>query len=372
MLNEITLNGNLIIALYVLFGGELAILTGAAQLFFSKGRLENLLLAVFYFVFGVLLVQFVLFSNFTGIEKEYSIIFGLHLSLLFASGPFFYLYCLMLVTPEFKIQKRHFFLFVPAILLIFLDLYVQFLDNPHRHVILSQILHGSFNDSWSVFPVIRAVAFAQCVFYHGIMIRNIAQLWSFKEMSLVIRVSVVLNITVIIFYVMLFLYAIFGGAVLFDSGLVLVTTLTIAVFFFGFRYPEFFYQLQQEVKKKKYERSHLQGLNTDLIKNKLIKLMEEDNLFCFEDITIKKIADELELTSHQLSEYLNNNLNMNFKTFINTYRVEDAKRLLIEEPDHTILSIAYAVGFNSPSTFYSAFSKFVGTTPHRFRQTQAR
>jgi len=110
------------------------------------------------------------------------------------------------------------------------------------------------------------------------------------------------------------------------------------------------------------------GMNQDQLEEKLTRMMEEDNLFCDESITIKKLAVEMHLTPHQLSEFLNTRLNMNFKKFINHYRIKDAKRLLREEPELTVIAIAFSVGFNSQSAFYKAFSLFVGTTPTKYRK----
>ena len=74
------------------------------------------------------------------------------------------------------------------------------------------------------------------------------------------------------------------------------------------------------------------------------------------------------MTAHQLSQLLNEKLNVNFYTFINKYRIQEARRILTEEPDKSIIAIAYDVGFNSKSSFYEAFSKFTGKTPYRYRK----
>jgi len=53
---------------------------------------------------------------------------------------------------------------------------------------------------------------------------------------------------------------------------------------------------------------------------------------------------------------------------INQYRIKEAKKMLIEESERSVLSIAYAVGFNSKSSFYEAFSRFTGKTPVQYRR----
>ncbi len=62
----------------------------------------------------------------------------------------------------------------------------------------------------------------------------------------------------------------------------------------------------------------------------------------------------------------------NFFEFINGYRIEEAKRLLLadEAKDDTILDIIYKSGFNSQSAFHRFFKRIVGMTPSEFRNRQ--
>ena len=66
-------------------------------------------------------------------------------------------------------------------------------------------------------------------------------------------------------------------------------------------------------------------------------------------------------------ELLNNNYQMNFSTFVNQFRIDEAKKILSENPDASILNTAYIVGFNSKSAFNRAFLKLTGCTPREFR-----
>ena len=79
--------------------------------------------------------------------------------------------------------------------------------------------------------------------------------------------------------------------------------------------------------------------------------MKEEKPFADEDLTLQSFAEELEIKSHQLSQILNEILGKNFFQFVNGYRIEEAKNLLKEERERNILWVAYAVGFNSKSSF---------------------
>lgn len=87
------------------------------------------------------------------------------------------------------------------------------------------------------------------------------------------------------------------------------------------------------------------------------------------DLSLVSLAKKMSLTPHLLSQVINEQMNLNFNDFINSYRVKEAQKLLLDpaQDNYTIASIAYDSGFNTLSAFNSAFKKFTGTTPSQFR-----
>lgn len=88
-------------------------------------------------------------------------------------------------------------------------------------------------------------------------------------------------------------------------------------------------------------------------------------------LSLDKLAEELNISTGKLSTLINQYSGQNFSDYINSLRIEDAKKLLTS-PDfegYTIVSIGLECGFNSKSTFYSAFKKFTGQTPSKYRKT---
>ena len=70
-----------------------------------------------------------------------------------------------------------------------------------------------------------------------------------------------------------------------------------------------------------------------------------------------------------LSYIINDKFNLNFYDFINKYRIEESKQYLNKSSNiKTVLEIAYKVGFNSKTTFNSAFKKYTDMTPSEFRK----
>ncbi len=103
---------------------------------------------------------------------------------------------------------------------------------------------------------------------------------------------------------------------------------------------------------------------------RIVRHMEEHRAFADEDITLQKLAGDLSIPPHHVSQVLNSTLKKNYYTFINTYRVEEAKKLLArkEAGSMTILEIAGIAGFKSKSVFNAVFKEFTGLTPKEFRE----
>ena len=100
--------------------------------------------------------------------------------------------------------------------------------------------------------------------------------------------------------------------------------------------------------------------------------MTNEKLFQEPDLTIQQLAAKLNISSHQLSQAVNDGFKKNFYELINGYRVEEAKRLLLDPQNrnYTILSVGFEAGFNSKTTFNTVFKKFTTLTPTEFRTEQ--
>ncbi len=88
-------------------------------------------------------------------------------------------------------------------------------------------------------------------------------------------------------------------------------------------------------------------------------------------LSLEKTAEELNINKSYLSRVLNQELNISFNDYINELRVEEAKKI-INQPEfeqYTLSSIGLEAGFNSKTTFYSAFKKFVGCTPSEYKKS---
>jgi AraC-like DNA-binding protein len=134
------------------------------------------------------------------------------------------------------------------------------------------------------------------------------------------------------------------------------------------RYQDFFQFLGKEIRLARYRKSILKGVDTATLLERLNYLMNEEKYYRNFDISIKSTADELSITPHQLSMYLNKKLRIDFRNFISRYRVDEAKQLLIDKLDQNVLTIGFHVGFGSKTSFNVTFKELTGRTPSEFRE----
>jgi AraC-like DNA-binding protein len=103
-----------------------------------------------------------------------------------------------------------------------------------------------------------------------------------------------------------------------------------------------------------------------LVSAKLQSSMEEDHLYLQDDLSLNKLSNAISESENHISETLSQFLDTNFFQYVNNYRVEAAK-VALRDKNRLITSIAYDVGFNSKSTFNTAFKKQVGQSPSAYR-----
>ena len=153
--------------------------------------------------------------------------------------------------------------------------------------------------------------------------------------------------------------------------LYLVGTITFSIVFYGLLIFLLFKSNRENVFKdipEKYASKKIQKSEAIILIKSLGEVMSEKQFHRNTNIKIKDIAKELHVSSHQLSQLLNDNLGKSFALFINEYRIEEAKKLLQENNQFTLEAIGFEAGFSSKSTFYATFKKVVGITPSEFKK----
>ncbi len=121
---------------------------------------------------------------------------------------------------------------------------------------------------------------------------------------------------------------------------------------------------------RRYEKSTLTPERGDDYLKRLLDVMPTEKPYLDNDLTLQKLAKTVAISPHHLSQTINERLEQNFFDFINSYRIEEAKKLLVDagKKHYSILAVAEEVGFNSKSAFNTAFKKHAKLTPSEFRK----
>lgn len=101
---------------------------------------------------------------------------------------------------------------------------------------------------------------------------------------------------------------------------------------------------------------------------KLQRLIGEEQLYKNPDLKLNDLAKKINISGHQLSQLLNDNLGKSFAAYINEFRINEACELIANDRGIKLEAIGYEVGFNSKSTFYTAFKKLKQTTPTVYKE----
>jgi AraC-like DNA-binding protein len=140
---------------------------------------------------------------------------------------------------------------------------------------------------------------------------------------------------------------------------------TAAVYLYGYytlTHPQIFTEIdigQAKMDKDSTEQE---------LKHRLLEKMEKAHLWRRENLTLHSLSELTDIPAYKLSRIINSELESNFFTFVNRYRVEEVQKRLKEKKSPTILDAAFQSGFNSKSTFNDAFKRITGITPSQYKK----
>ena len=119
---------------------------------------------------------------------------------------------------------------------------------------------------------------------------------------------------------------------------------------------------------RKYKKSLFSNQELERHKKRLQSLMEEDKLFLNPELSLRSLAQYMNLSANHMSQLLNEGFQQNFANYVNTYRLEYFKVKLQDSQSSqlTLLALAYDSGFNSKTVFNSFFKNKLGMTPKAY------
>lgn len=139
------------------------------------------------------------------------------------------------------------------------------------------------------------------------------------------------------------------------------------IFFKAWRQPEIFFVTEQNVK---YKSSRLTAEDAGNWIKKLNEYVSINKPYLNPELSINQLAENLNIQPRLLSQVLNEHFHQNFYDYINSLRIEESKRILLDPSNKkNILEILYEVGFNSKPSFNRAFKSCTGQTPTEFKRS---
>jgi AraC-like DNA-binding protein len=284
-------------------------------------------------------------------------------------GPLFYCRFRIMVEGKIKFNLLTVLLFVPGILAViyFIPFFLESpevklasigfnnIPNEYRRGIYLSILYGAA--PWGLFCAILSVT-------QGL--RTLSR----KGISLIMqkKVFVVYNIIFIAAFIVIFITNVTRHKSMLMGTLIFINLAIILFVYFERMQKDFFLAILKDSRETKYKRSMLKGVETETVVERIKELMELDNWYLDETITLQTLSKALSITPHQLSEILNTRLNTNFRSLVNAYRINAAKKMMLEDETVRIIRIAYQCGFNTKNAFNNAFQKQEGMTPTEFKE----
>ena len=352
-----------IISSIILFGSGLSLLIGIEQLTGRKNLTRvNILLSIVSFFVAIILWNYSAIYSEAPLKNSWMIF--LIMTSLYVIGPLNYLYYRSLLkSVETKSLKNFLHLLPPFLILIF-ETGFHLSDATFKREIIHSFLQDKVIGILGVGLLAGLVIF---VLYQLYFTWLCIQLWEEKRIKAGVRIAFGLQVYNMLSIIPVGIWVFTKHKELMLISGFMTTSVMVFVFLFNNRYPDLFSMLKRNLIKKKYERSFLQGIDTDLLKSRLVDLMENGQIYHDFDLTLQSLAEKLSLTSHQLSQFLNEQMEKSFKHYINGYRIDEAKELLVNEPKIGIIHICYQVGFSSKSTFNNAFKDQTEVTPTEFR-----
>lgn len=288
--------------------------------------------------------------------------------LVYFLAPLLYINFMVLLHEDFKIKRKHLFLFLPGVIVLLGLIPFFTLDAPSKMALYpftkstdTQIrLLGSILKNGG--PVIILISFL-------FTLRSTFFLWNKKALVhiRIIRLLLLYIVSWILLAGVFGLADLTGNILLYRIAYLTGNIMLLIYFLFMCRNPDFFSKVRAESKEIKYLNSRIRHIDAKKVITHLESLMVRESIYRESALYLKNISDKLDISAPQLSELLNKHYDTNFSNYINSYRVEEVKKVLEKDPGANILQTAFDCGFNSKAAFNSAFRKFTNMTPSQYR-----
>ena len=333
----------------------------------SKIRRANIYLATFVLLFSLMLLDY--FSYWSNYRMVFPYVFGFSFGFPFWYGPILYLYLRELNQHSKGFVIGDLLHFVPGIIYYFTLAPYLFLSGPEKIQLFTTGEAQTIVDFLTV-PVLKISHMLLYTFLSFRLIEtdsrkeNLQKFYSWQKLFVGLFLLFILSSTT--YYV---LVATVNFKVEYDYMISMtMATAIYTIGFIGYRQPQIIHGFEEI--KSKYENLSLRKEEAPFLIERITRLLEEDKIYLENDLKLPEVAGKLNVSPHHLSQVVNEHLQLSFPDLINSYRVDEVKRKLIN-PEHSedkIIGIAFDCGFNNKANFNNAFKKFTGMSPSDYRK----
>jgi AraC-like DNA-binding protein len=347
------------------------------------------ILAVWFAVIALhLLIRYIYSAGYISYLPH---LLGTHIGFPLLYGPLLLIYVESLTNKNQRIPKINALHFIPFIVVIVASFPLLFQTAEYK----LDIINGNIEYKKFYLPIIMMQLLTGPVYVVWVLLKikrhksQIGQLFSYTEK---IELKWLKNLTIslaavwFIIFVVYIIWELFDVAFDFEKELIIYTGVTVFVFFIGFKglkqSPAFsvYSGFGKEQTDNDGLRDSSSGINKEFKSEdyskqeveKLIKHMDEKKPYLEEKLMLSDIAHELGMRQYKLTKLINDEFKMNFFNFINSYRIEEVKKQLINPKNNnfTVLAIAFDCGFSSKASFNRIFKKMMNQTPSEYRNAQ--
>ncbi len=356
----------------------------------SVNYLSNVLLALFLIV-SAIDSDSIFLSNY--IYPKYPAL-GLFLnSFVFTKMPLLYLYLVSVTFSEFKLKWKHLWHSLPFLVnfIIFIPrFYAVGTEEQLEYLGPQSTSDGQIELQFS-YILIHAQIFVYLVLsfvlvnkYRKLLLENYsnASLFNYKWLFQFLVIFSVEAVTASLKNLFLF----FGSKEAYFYSMLLTTLVAFGYIIWlvlkSIRHPELFRGIDSKLQLvtklihdegNQGESAISNAVDSNAQKEILEKLenhMKVNEPFMDSSLSVYDLAKQINVPSRDLSIAINHILNKHFFDYVNEYRIKKAMEIFKNTNDDklTVLEVLYEVGFNSKSSFNTAFKKFTGTTPSEFKR----
>ena len=325
---------------------------GAIQSFFlsytlfktiTKTSYVSIIVSVLFFFIGLRVTKSVLWAFWTNTPIWFiNIGFAAHLTV----GPLILLYIYYSLYNKKKFPILNYLHFLPSLIVLLLSFNLTLNDFWYQFGYSSLLYHQLIYTTVAGIILYRSFTHIQNIEAIRVKIAWLLKLW--------IGIAI-LNLAYFTNYIL--------GWTSYFLGPVLYSGIVYILSFFVYKNKKIFEG------GEKYKNISLSDEENKNYLNKIISLVENESLYLNPSFTLTMLSQKSSIPQHIISQVLNVKMGINFSEFINRYRIEKAKSLLVDPNfiNIKIANIAYDCGFNSLSAFNAAFKKNTKQTPSEFK-----